>query len=551
MILATALAASVLLPGFRWSGEFREQHLNRLTADQVRYRLILGPEADSSRPTRLTIYATPNGNTIEQTLGTAMKPGLDWHYDIQHVAAQWRWARRNSDYNEALAVVQPRNRSWPAWRRETPDSNAKIRSLVEDLRKRLPGTQKVIELAGHSGGGSFLNGYVESGPISLSVSRIAWLDANYSFSAEKHAERLLLFNALGGKIVSLAYDDREIELNGKKVVGPTGGTFRATSRMALALGFAAPDEDTSRYGWHRKGINLLVEKNPENKILHTRLVEENGLLYALGAAGIEDYRGDRLYNTWIGAAPLGRYEGRRKKAEWPHPATALDGEKFLLHLEGLDRDARESLILREFKKGHVPPHLREFHAFRTRHGGHEMIFWALPDYLALGEVEWARIPMQPKTGQRIADELNCILPTRRLVDAIYDQSEVKLEPQPLTQDRESPKTFLESHRLIEGQRAGRTGSISGIKKDYVITNRLLERRSREAIYGWHWLTGDQIQPLSIVHTDWYVDYSHGVRLIHQMVEVDGKPMKLEDVMQDEELWPLASDEGPLTKTRYE
>src|SRR5262245_23647564 len=40
--------------------------------------------------TRLIIFATPNGNTIEQTLGAKMTEALDWHYDIQHIAAQTR-----------------------------------------------------------------------------------------------------------------------------------------------------------------------------------------------------------------------------------------------------------------------------------------------------------------------------------------------------------------------------------------------------------------------------------------------------------------------------
>ena len=34
----------------------------------------------------------------------------------------------------------------------------------------------------------------------------------------------------------IAYDDREIKLNGKKVVSDDGGTFRATHRMLDRLG---------------------------------------------------------------------------------------------------------------------------------------------------------------------------------------------------------------------------------------------------------------------------------------------------------------------------
>ena len=50
----------------------------------------LDDDGKPARATRLIIFALPNGNTIEQTLGCKMAEGLDWHYDIQHVAAQVR-----------------------------------------------------------------------------------------------------------------------------------------------------------------------------------------------------------------------------------------------------------------------------------------------------------------------------------------------------------------------------------------------------------------------------------------------------------------------------
>ncbi len=59
------------------------------------------------------------------------------------------------------------------------------------------------------------------------------LDANYSYSdAERHGEKLLkwLSGGTARRLVVLAYDDREIMLNGRKVLR-SGGTFRATERM--------------------------------------------------------------------------------------------------------------------------------------------------------------------------------------------------------------------------------------------------------------------------------------------------------------------------------
>src|SRR5262245_24292714 len=48
----------------------------------------LDADGKPARATRLVIFALPNGNTIEQTLGSKMVEGMNWHYDIQHVLAQ-------------------------------------------------------------------------------------------------------------------------------------------------------------------------------------------------------------------------------------------------------------------------------------------------------------------------------------------------------------------------------------------------------------------------------------------------------------------------------
>ena len=54
-----------------------------------------------------------------------------------------------------------------------------------------------------------------------------------------------------------------------------------------------------------------------------------------------------------------------------------------------------------------------------------------------------------------------------------------------------------------------------------------------------------IQPLSSVHVEWYVDYSHGIRLVSRDVVVDGVRRDLAALLADPVLWPLVSDEGPI------
>jgi hypothetical protein len=64
------------------------------------------------------------------------------------------------------------------------------------------------------------------------------------------------------------------------------------------------------------------------------------------------------------------------------------------------------------------------------------------------------------------------------------------------------------------------------------------------------LNGQPIQPLTIVHWNRYVDYSHGVRLVRDNIEIDGKRVKISDLLADPEHCQLLSDEGPIRPPRY-
>ena len=71
-----------------------------------------------------------------------------------------------------------------------------------------------------------------------------------------------------------------------------------------------------------------------------------------------------------------------------------------------------------------------------------------------------------------------------------------------------------------------------------------------AIYGWHHLTGQPIQPLYTGHVDLYVDYSHGIRLVYRTIFVNGKPMDYIDVLKDPVLSRLLCDEDSCDFYRY-
>jgi hypothetical protein len=551
------------LSGFRKSAWFDEQVREQGVGHGVRALANAPARFDPKKPTRLVIYATPNGNTIEQTLGCAPDDGVDWHFDIQHVAAQVRRLREVSpNENVVLVCVEAEGLSWPGWKRRYTDAPDRLRKIVETVRQWVPGENVRLSITGHSGGGSFVFGFLDStDTIPDFVERVVFLDANYSYSdADKHGEKLLawLKGDRARRLVVIAYDDRKATLNDKPVVGPDGGTFRATERMrtrfakdAMFTESTANDIDTLTALDGR--IALLVHTNPKNRILHTALVGEmNGLLLGLtdpdAMPAWGTFGGPRAYAKWVQQAP---HIPKR-------PADAVGGTEFFKTLDKLTAAGREEAVEREILRGNIPDFLRAFQQVTVKAKdatGKEQTaaIEVMPDYLAIGsDMDFVRVPMTPRTAARIADAFGCALPTRKVVDEVYRAAGVKLEPKPLTQDRESSGTFLRHNSIIEEQRAGKKLGelVAGIKKDMVVSNRLDEKLNRVAIYGWHKTDGKAIQPLTIVHTEEYVDYSHGVRLMQRAVKVDGKTWDVRQLLNSTNLCGLLSDEGSITHPAY-
>jgi len=560
------IAIAVALTSLGATTATKEQQRTWTTADgSVRIILNQPAELDPQRPTELIVFATPNGNTAEQTLGARLKPGMDWHYDIQHVAAQVRKLRAvDRSRNLVLACVQPDTKSWPAWRKAREDNGKQIRAIVDELSQTLQGPPH-ISLMAHSGGGSFLFGYLNGGDaIADNVDRIAWLDANYAYDeAEHHGEKLFGWLKADPRrnLVVIAYDDSRIALNGKPVLkSPLGGTFGSSKRMIEWLGKhteltksqATPFESWSGMSGR---VHFIIHTNPENKILHTVLVERNGVLEAMTlGTPLEkkwggEFWGARAYADLIEPLPSTRPAStttRPQAAGIPaRPANAPGGKSFAESIADLPPKAREAAIVQEILRGNIPDFLRTFVTIKVGDG---VAYEVMPDYLAIGsDADFVRMPMMPQSAAIIATAFGCTLPTRKMVNDIYAQAAIKLEPRPLTKDRETVETFVRYNDAIEQQRAGKPLGqlIAGHKKDVVITNRLKEKPNKVAIYGWHKLDGQPIQPLYVGHADYYVDYSHGIRLVKQTMTVDGKWCQVDEVLRDRDLLKLLSDEGPV------
>lgn len=222
--------------------------------------------------------------------------------------------------------------------------------------------------------------------------------------------------------------------------------------------------------------------------------------------------------------------------------------------------ARDSFVVNEVLAGNIPGFLKKFvpvTVFATSSiTGKKIIatYFVSPDYLSVGtNKDWARVNITPMAAQKIADSLQCFLPTRKMVDDIYKAATVKLEPIPMFAFRDSTVTMWHHHLIIEGQRKDKKGLIAGIKKDIVISEKILQdkRPDRVAIYGWHKADGNPIQPLYTGHINWWVDYSHGIRLVYRKIKVNNAWMDYTEVLKDLELKKLLCDEVFCNFFRYE
>lgn len=220
---------------------------------------------------------------------------------------------------------------------------------------------------------------------------------------------------------------------------------------------------------------------------------------------------------------------------------------------------RDSFAVKELLSGNMPQFLKRFVPVTinmqdsTTGRAITATFYVMPDYLSIGtDEDWARLPLTPMAAQQIADTMQCFLPTRKLVNDIYNAAVVKLEPVPMYAFRDSTPTMWQHHLIIEGQRKGRSGLIAGIKKDVVISGKVSRdpKPNRVAIYGWHKPDGKPIQPLYTGHVNWYVDYSHGIRLIHREIKVDGKWIDYQEVLKNAIYRKMLCDENDCDFYRY-
>ncbi len=229
-------------------------------------------------------------------------------------------------------------------------------------------------------------------------------------------------------------------------------------------------------------------------------------------------------------------------------------------LNPLSSRDREKTIVPLMLGGNIPSFNFKFRRVRFSYtdsnGQHyKATIMVSPDYLCLGdEQHYMRMPLTPQAAQEVADSFHCILPTRKMVDEIYHHAGIKPAPHPLTEKRDSLITFLQHDSIINSMLMKNRSYklLAGIKKDVVQSNavRSSAKANRVAIYGWHLPDRKPIQPLYIGHVDWYVDYSHGIRLVYEKMVLNGKIVFIKDVLNDPVLQKILCDEVVCGYMRY-
>jgi hypothetical protein len=240
------------------------------------------------------------------------------------------------------------------------------------------------------------------------------------------------------------------------------------------------------------------------------------------------------------------------------------GSEFMKRMIPLSLEEREKEIYKALAEGNLPDFLRKpiqlKVTFEDANGViHEVIYEVMPDYLAVGSNDdFCRIPMNPHTAQRIANLFGASLITAKISDHIYENAEVKLDPffyKPVGRENESIEKFILHNEQIEKQIAEENGKngqlIAGIKKDVILSYHLKDLPEKVVIYGWHKLDGNPIQPVYNGHVDWYVDYSHGIRLMNNKVILDGEVVSVAQILSDPILFKLLSNEDqPMKQPAY-
>jgi hypothetical protein len=274
---------------------------SRWIADSVRIT-IDRPQKHAGKAGIVILYALPNGNTTEQTFGKSIAAGEDARYNIQNIGAQTEFIRKELRKEPVTVIYLENNlRSWPAWKRKHPGATGKIRHLVDSLYQSFPMGSRLY-LNGHSGGGSFIFGYLASVTgIPSYVHRISFLDSNYGYDSTYFPKLTQWLKANSQACLNIfAYNDSVALYQGKRFVSDTGGTWYRSHLMlkhfSRLFEFRKNGNDTLQLFSAMDGrLRFYLLDNFDQGIYHTKQVEFNGFIHSILCGTVYEEKKYRYY----------------------------------------------------------------------------------------------------------------------------------------------------------------------------------------------------------------------------------------------------------------
>lgn len=303
------------LPGFVVNPNTGEQE-KAYVKDPSMHILINAPAPerfDVNKPTKVVLYALPNGNTIEYTVGKQPEEGDDYRYHIQYIGAQTRALRQmDTTCNLVTIYLQAEKRSWGDWRKGGDGRDQLIKETVEEFLAMFADYTPHIEMCSHSGGGNFIFGFIQANEaIPSYITRIVFIDSNYYWKEELHGAKLSqwLSASPDNHLFIACYQDYKGLLDGKHFVSKKGGTWTQTKLMRKCIKRSVKEvkwsrrtEDGAIIDRTRDGrILIYSKKNPDHLIYHTVFVEKNGYIHSvLFNTPLEEkgykFMGERVYD---------------------------------------------------------------------------------------------------------------------------------------------------------------------------------------------------------------------------------------------------------------
>lgn len=221
-------------------------------------------------------------------------------------------------------------------------------------------------------------------------------------------------------------------------------------------------------------------------------------------------------------------------------------------------EVREQMILDHVRAGNF---VLDWEPIEVKHGNLVATYWVSKDALRLGEPgDSFRASVTACTQQRVADELDVTLMTPKLLDEVWSQAAIRLDP-PVTLGAKVPMTttsrMIHHHNEVE-KRAEKAANemfggevgldellISNVGKHWVIDRRLLQNAKKHGQpqsvnYGW-WLSSKfakgspaaKRRPVTNIpgtniwqtpggaHNIYHQDYSQVMRFVSRVVSVCG------------------------------